>query len=96
MKCPNCGNELDEDKYCDECFEFFNDLDDDSQDFGFEEEPDFDSMVNNGGQTEPNDSCFDFVQSHSFANYGDEGQFQFDETSRDISNKLNNWRNSRY
>ena len=31
MKCPNCGNELDEDKYCDECFEFFNDLDDDSQ-----------------------------------------------------------------
>ena len=123
MKCPNCGNELDEDKYCDECFEFFNDLDDDSQDFGFEEEPDFDSMVNNGdeiclnctywsvspygrahgmycrrgnGQTEPNDSCFDFAQSHRFANYGDEGQFQFDETSRDISNKLNNWRNSRY
>ena len=45
MKCPNCGNELDEDKYCDECFEFFNDLDDDSQDFGFEEGPDFDSMV---------------------------------------------------
>ena len=50
MKCPNCGNELDEDKYCDECFEFFNDLDDDSQDFGFEEEPDFDSMVNNGDE----------------------------------------------
>ena len=88
MKCPNCGNELDEDNYCDECFEFFNGLDDDSSDFDFEEEPDC--------QTEPNDSCFDFVQSHSFANYGDEGQFQFDETSKDISNKLNNWRNSRY
>lgn len=123
MKCPNCGNELDEDNYCDECIEFFNDMDEDSEDFDFDEEPDYDSMVNNGdeiclnctywsvspygrahgmycrrgnGQTEPNDSCFDFVQSHSFANYGDEGQFQFDETSRDISNKLNNWRSSRY
>ena len=89
MKCPNCGNELDEDKYCDECFEFFNDLDDDSQDFGFEEEPDFDSMVNNGDEI-----CLNCT--YWSANYGDEGQFQFDETSRDISNKLNNWRNSRY
>ena len=116
MKCPKCGSELDEDNYCFECMEFFYDSN------GFDE-PDFDSMVNNGdeiclnctywsvspygraygmycrrgnGQTEPNDSCFDFVQSHSFANYGDEGQFQFDETSRDISNKLNNWRNRRY
>ena len=92
MKCPNCGNELDEDKYCDECFEFFNDLDDDSQDFGFEEEPDFDSMVNNGDEI-----CLNCTYwSVSPSNYGDEGQFQFDETSRDISNKLNNWRNSRY
>ena len=48
MKCPNCGNELDEDNYCDECFEFFNGLDDDSSDFDFEEEPDYNSMVNNG------------------------------------------------
>ena len=47
------------------------------------------------GQTEPGDSCFDFVQSHSFANYGDGGQFQFDETSKDISNKLYHWKNSR-
>ena len=38
MRCPNCGNELDEDNYCDECFEFFNGLDDDSSDFDFEEE----------------------------------------------------------
>ena len=94
MKCPNCGNELDEDKYCDECFEFFNDLDDDSQDFGFEEEPDFDSMVNNGDEICLN--CTYWSVSPYGANYGDEGQFQFDETSRDISNKLNNWRNSRY
>ena len=50
MKCPNCGNELDEDNYCDECIEFFNNLDDDSSDFDFEEEPDFDSMVNNGDE----------------------------------------------
>ena len=119
MKCPKCGNDLDEDNYCYECLEFFDSSDDDSQDF---EDLDFDSMVNNGdeiclnctywsvspygsahgmycrrgnGQTEPNDTCFDFVQSHSFANYGDEGQFQFDETSRDISNKLWHWKNSR-
>lgn len=120
MKCPECGGNLDEDNYCPECMEFFND-DDDS--WGFGEEPDYDSMVNNGdaiclnctywsvspygrahgmycrrgnGQTEPDDTCFEFVQSHSFANYGDGGQFQFDETSRDISNKLDNWRNRRY
>lgn len=114
MKCPNCGKELDEDNYCDECMEFF------SSD-GFEDK-DYDSMVNNGdeiclnctywsvspygsaygmycrrgnGETDPDDTCFDFVQSRSFANYGDEGQFQFDETDRDISNKLNYWKNSR-
>ena len=43
MRCPNCGNKLDEDNYCDECMEFFENLDDD-----FEDEPDYDSMVNNG------------------------------------------------
>ena len=119
MRCPNCGNELDEDNYCSDCMEFFCE-ENDSCDF---EQPDYDSMVNNGsniclnctfwsvspygrahgmycrrgnGQTEPDDTCFEFVQSHSFANYGDNGEFQFDETSRDISNKLNNWRNNRY
>ena len=117
MRCPNCGNQLDEDNYCSECLEFFNPEED--NDF---EEPDFDSMVNNGsniclnctywsvspygashgmycrrgnGQTEPNDSCYDFVQSRHFANYGDSGQYQFDETGREISNKLHYWRNSR-
>ncbi|MBQ8017401.1 MAG: hypothetical protein IJ672_03095 [Methanobrevibacter sp.] len=43
----------------------------------------------------PGDSCSDFVQSHHFANYGDAGQYQFDETSRNISNKLSHWRNNR-
>ena len=47
------------------------------------------------GQPEPTDSCYDFVQSTSFASYGDEGQYQFNETGRNISNKLYNWRNSR-
>lgn len=47
------------------------------------------------GQTEPTDSCYDFVQSTSFASYGDEGQYQFNETDRDISNKLYSWRSSR-
>ena len=23
MRCPECGNELDEDNYCDECYKFF-------------------------------------------------------------------------
>jgi len=119
MKCPNCGNELDEDNYCVECQKFF---DDDDYSMGFEQEPNYESMVNNGeniclnctywsvspygrahgmycrkgnGQTEPDDTCFEFVQSHSFANYGDDGQYQFDETSRDISNRLYSWKNSR-
>ena len=47
MECPNCGNELDEDNYCFECQKFF---DDDDYADGFEEEPDYDSMVNNGDQ----------------------------------------------
>jgi hypothetical protein len=119
MRCPKCGGQLDEDNYCFECSEFFDD--DSSNDF--DEEPDYDSMVNNGeniclnctfwsvspygrahgmvcrkGQFSegPNDSCELFIQEHHFANYGDEGQFQFDETNRAISNKLNNWRNNRF
>ena len=119
MKCPNCGNELDEDNYCVECQKFF---DDDDYSMGFEQEPNYESMVNNGdniclnctywsvspygrahgmycrrgnGQTEPDDTCFEFVQSSSFASYGDDGQYQFDETSSDISNKLYSWKNSR-
>ena len=123
MECPNCGNELDEDNYCDECCQFFDGFDDDSSGFGFDEEPDYDSMVNNGsniclnctfwsvspygavygmvcrkGQlpSGPDDSCGFFVQQHNFANYGDGGQFQFDETGRAIKNKLNHWKNNRY
>ena len=106
MKCPNCGEELSNDDYCDCCREFIN----------------LDFLINNGdticlnctywsvspygsadgmycrrgnGQTDPTDSCFDFVQSQSFASYGDGGQYQFDETSDDTSNKLYIWRNSR-
>ena len=44
----------------------------------------------------PDDSCGFFVQQHNFANYGDGGQFQFDETGRAIKNKLNHWKNNRY
>ena len=121
MRCPNCGNELDEDNYCDECFEFFEDSDDEFS--NYEEERDYDSMANNGsniclnctfwsvspygashgmicrkGQLPygPDDSCELFVQQHNFANYGDEGQFQFDETDRAIKNKLNYWKNNRF
>lgn len=119
--CPGCGGELDEDNYCSECCEFFNE-ENDLNDLDSYEEPDYDSMVNNGdniclnctfwsvspygrshgmvcrkGQMPygPDDSCEFFIQERHFANYGDEGQFQFDETDRAISNKLENWRSSR-
>lgn len=57
MRCPNCGNELDEDNYCDECMQFMDDSDLDCNDdsysgdesFGFEE-ADYDSMINNGDE----------------------------------------------
>ncbi len=117
MRCPNCGNELDEDNYCSECCEFFNE--EDSDDF---DSYDFDSMVNNGdaiclnctfwsvspygashgmvcrkGQFSqgPNDSCELFIKEQQFANYGDGGQYQFDETGSAISNKLYHWKNNR-
>lgn len=43
----------------------------------------------------PGDSCSSFVQSHYFASYGNEGQYQFDETRRNTVNKLYHWRNNR-
>ena len=43
----------------------------------------------------PGDSCGEFSQEYHFANYGDDGQFQFNETDRAISNKLYHWKNNR-
>ena len=43
----------------------------------------------------PGDSCGDFMPETHFASYGDEGQYQFNETGRAISNKLYYWKNSR-
>lgn len=130
--CPDCGRELgdftDDDFYCYNCNRVVArgkevlSKDISSDDDYYFDEPDYDSMVNNGEgiclnctywsvspygasngmvcrrgyPTEgPGDSCSDFVQSHSFANYGDSGQYQFDETSRDISNRLYHWKNNR-
>ncbi len=45
MRCPNCGEELDDDNYCSECMQFFDDLDE--SDFN---EFDFDDMVDNGDE----------------------------------------------
>ncbi len=129
MRCPKCGGVLDEDNYCCECIEFFDDVDSDdgynsypSNGFYDDDEIDYDSMVDNGeeiclnctywtvdphgsaygmyclkgnGDTDPDDSCTDFIQSHSYANYGDEGQYQFNRTRRNTQNKLNNWKSSR-
>ena len=130
-KCPYCDGELNDfmdEYYCYECglsisrdsAVYGKDMNVDD-DYSFDE-PDYDSMVNNGdgiclnctywsvspyGASHgmvcrrgyptdgPGDSCSDFVQSHSFANYGDAGQYQFDETSRDISNRLHHWKNNR-
>lgn len=111
MRCPDCGNELDENNYCDFCMEYFN-----------PEDEDYNSMVNNGDEiclnctfwsvspygashgmicrrgymTEgPGDSCSEFIKETHFGNYGDAGEFQFDDTGRAISNKLYYWQNSR-
>ena len=43
----------------------------------------------------PGDSCGDFVPEQHFASYGDDGQYQFNETGSSISNKLYHWKNSR-
>ena len=43
----------------------------------------------------PGDSCGDFVPEQHFASYGDDGQYQFNETGRAISNKLYHWKNNR-
>lgn len=48
------------------------------------------------GETDPDDTCFEFEKAYSFANYGDSGQFQFDESKRESENKLFCWGNSRY
>lgn len=97
----------------------WEDKDDDKYDF---EEPDYDSMIDNGDEiclnctywsvspygashgmicrrnyptSGPEDSCGDFVQSYHFASYGDNGQYQFNETKRSTKNKLGYWENSR-
>lgn len=43
----------------------------------------------------PGDSCELFVGESHFASYGDEGQYQFNETGRAISNKLFHWKHNR-
>ena len=40
MRCPQCGEQLDEDNYCSFCGEFFNQFDD----------VDYDSMIGNGDE----------------------------------------------
>ena len=98
--CPTCGDELGDlcdEYYCYTCSQSVRKEDavyskdisfDDDYDF---EEPNYDSMIDN----RPGDSCSDFVQSHHFASYGDEGQYQFNETRRDTANKLYHWKNNR-
>lgn len=131
--CPICGDELGDlcdEYYCYRCSQSIRKEDadyskniifddDDYDDF---EEPDYDSMIDNGDNIclnctywgvspygaahgmicrrgyptdGPGDSCSDFVQSHHFASYGDNGQYQFNETRRDTANKLYHWRNNR-
>ncbi len=43
----------------------------------------------------PGDSCGYFTPESHFASYGDDGQYQFDETGSAISNKLYHWKNNR-
>lgn len=122
-KCPECGNILDEDNYCDLCGKFFDESDFQSYDSEDFEDVDYNSMVNNGDEIclnctywsvspygsahgmvcrkgefseGPDDSCGFFSRTHHFASYGDSGQYQFDETDREIRNKLYHWQNSRF
>jgi len=113
----NASNSDDEDEIL---YENVSNSDDDN-DFEYNE-PDYDSMVNNGDRiclnctywstsphgarygmvcrrnyptSGPGDSCSDFVQEHYFASYGEDGQYQFNETGQRISSKLYYWKNSR-
>ncbi len=43
----------------------------------------------------PGDSCGFFTPESQFASYGDDGQYQFNETGMAISNKLYHWKNNR-
>ena len=134
-RCPTCGDELGDlcdMYYCYTCSmsvrkedaNYSKDIsfdDDDYDDYDLEE-PNYESMIDNGDNiclnftywsvspygashgmvcrrnhltNGPGDSCSDFVKSYHFANYGDDGQYQFDETRRDNLNKLYHWRNNR-
>ncbi len=138
VRCPICNNELGDlgsEYYCYRCYMSVskenavlsqNLSSDNDYDFGGSyydyEEPDYDSMIDNGENiclncahwgvspkgasygmicykgyptSGPSDSCGSFVQSIHYASYGDEGQYQFNETRRDIAKKLNYWRNNR-
>ena len=131
--CPICGDELGDlcdEYYCYRCSQsvrkedadYSKNIIFDDDDYDDFEEPDYDSMIDNGDNIclnctywgvspygaahgmicrrgyptdGPGDSCSDFVQSHHFASYGDNGQYQFNETRRDTANKLYHWRNNR-
>lgn len=111
MLCPNCGNELDDDNYCSQCMEFLDSMDDDFDSMvnngneiclncTFWSVSPYGAshgmICRRGYPTEgPGDSCGEFSQEYHFANYGDDGQFQFNETDRAISNKLYHWKNNR-
>ncbi len=43
----------------------------------------------------PGDSCGYYTPESHFASYGANGEYQFNETGRAISNKLSHWKNNR-
>lgn len=46
------------------------------------------------GRTDPDDTCDEFIESHHFANYGDNGQYQFNKTQRMRKNLFDYWEDS--
>lgn len=96
MRCPNCGDELDEDNFD----EIINNDDEICLNYTYWSVSPYDAAYGmvcrkRNLSDGPGDSCSEFIQEIHFASYGDEGQFQFNETGRAISSKLYHWRNNK-
>ena len=106
MRCPYCDSELDSTNYCSNCnqeFDFSSRIDNGESiclNCTFWQVSPYGSaygmVCNKGSYTEgPGDSCSYFIPESYHASYGDSGQYQFNETSRRIADKLWHWQYSR-
>lgn len=47
------------------------------------------------GETDPDDSCSDFIENYHSSNYGENGEYSFIDTDMDNKRNLNHWKQSR-